>query len=144
LSIYWDAAGLNLVNSNGTPPSFQKNPRCSPRFMVDTLSWVGHLSHVHSRLVASHKFHIPNRYIVEDGVLRSLKQPPSHLSVFNRDKRMTLMRPSLMGISSKGRRRTLVRRSSFLPTRGGCQCNIPSSKPILMDHCPLLLLSSFG
>jgi hypothetical protein len=93
--------------------------------LANTLSRVMHLSHVPSKLVVSHKSHILNTYDTEDVILKILRQPPTLLIVFSMDSK-----------------RTHVRRSSFLPTRGGCQCSSPFCIEAQSDG-PLSPVASF-
>lgn len=92
---------------------------------TDTLSKVRYLSHILFRLVMGHKLYIHNTYVTRHVVFRSLGQPSFFLKVSYKDKKGTSMRPHLLGISGRGRRRTPTGTFSPFPVKEGCQCGIP-------------------
>lgn len=87
---------------------------------TDTLSKVRHLSHILSRLVMGNKLYIHNTYVTRHVVFKSLGQPSFFLKVSPKDNKWTFLRPPLLGIFDRGRRRTPTGTFSPFPVKEGC------------------------
>jgi hypothetical protein len=65
--------------------------------LADALIRVRHWGHILTRLVTSHEFHVYSAYVAKNIIIKSMRQPPSLLKIFEKGRRWTpMIGPSLL------------------------------------------------